>query len=156
MLGNDDDTDPAHNEDPGKISESPSPTKAQDPINASSSAGDISNTFRSSSVPAPSSMTQESPEVFCNTTDGDTDGRAGHRQHTPVTNIGDSKEPLDEFDWDDLEERFCMKMEECGKVEKELEEEFGEWLEVRHGSRTKLGGRESRADWLGKGIQGLE
>lgn len=156
MSGNDDNTNPARDEGPANTFETPSPTKAQDHINISSSAGNISPSFRSSSVPAPSSMTQESPQVVCSTPNADTDGQNGHHQPTPVTKVGDSKEPLEDFDWDDLEERFCRKMEECGEVEKELEGEFGEWLEVCSGSRIKLGGRRSRANWLGKGIQGLE
>lgn len=45
-------------------------------------------------------------------------------------NTDNPQEPIEEFDWDGLEERFWAKMEECKKVEEGLMEEFGELIEV--------------------------
>ncbi len=42
----------------------------------------------------------------------------------------DPKESLEPFGWDDLEERFLQKMEECRREEAEIEKEFREWCEV--------------------------
>ena len=81
-------------------------------------------------------MTLETPVVH-QSTDGDTADQNGRHQPLLVSQVGDSKEPLEDFDWEDLEERFCRKMEECGKVEKELETEFGEWQEVCSGPELK-------------------
>ena len=114
-----------------------SPTKAHDPVNATSLAGGEVPPFCPSSVPATSSMTLDPPHVS-RPTNGDTAGQNGRQQPSPVSQAGDSKEPLEDFDWNGLEERFCKKMEECGKVEKELEGEFNEWLQVCQESRLKL------------------
>ncbi|KAL8691403.1 MAG: hypothetical protein Q9218_003369 [Villophora microphyllina] len=42
----------------------------------------------------------------------------------------DPKQPLEAFQWDDLEERFLKEMEECQKGEEELERDFRGWCEV--------------------------
>ncbi|KAI4101278.1 MAG: hypothetical protein L6R37_005021 [Teloschistes peruensis] len=53
------------------------------------------------------------------------------RQKSPVEEAPiDPKQPLEAFGWDDLEERFLRKMEECQKGEEELEKEFRGWCEV--------------------------
>ena len=39
-------------------------------------------------------------------------------------------ESLEPFGWDDLEERFLQKMEECRRQEAEIEKDFREWCEV--------------------------
>lgn len=48
---------------------------------------------------------------------------------------GDGKdergEAVEEFEWDDLEERFLAKMEECRGVEEGIWQEFRGWVEVR-------------------------
>ena len=41
-----------------------------------------------------------------------------------------SKDALDDYDWQELENRFAGKMMECQRKEKELAKEFAEWLEV--------------------------
>ncbi|KAI4193342.1 MAG: hypothetical protein LQ350_008360 [Teloschistes chrysophthalmus] len=52
-------------------------------------------------------------------------------QKSPVEEAPiDPKQPLEAFRWDDLEERFLRKMEECQKGEEELEKEFRGWCEV--------------------------
>lgn len=65
-------------------------------------------------------------------------------------NMDNPQEPIEEFDWDGLEERFWAKMEECKKVEEGLMEEFGELIEVcflsflhrpvRNGGASSTGG----------------
>ncbi|KAL8932153.1 MAG: hypothetical protein Q9211_006492, partial [Gyalolechia sp. 1 TL-2023] len=42
----------------------------------------------------------------------------------------DPTESLEPFAWDDLEDRFLKKMEECARKEEEIEKEFGEWCLV--------------------------
>lgn len=44
--------------------------------------------------------------------------------------LGDSKDALEAYDWDELEERFHAKMEVCAKREEGIQEEFNELLEV--------------------------
>ncbi|KAL8884534.1 MAG: hypothetical protein Q9192_006823, partial [Flavoplaca navasiana] len=39
----------------------------------------------------------------------------------------DPQELLEPFGWDDLEERFALKMEDCRRQEAEIEKEFQEW-----------------------------
>ncbi|KAL8826745.1 MAG: hypothetical protein Q9191_003613, partial [Dirinaria sp. TL-2023a] len=55
--------------------------------------------------------------------------------HTPKPmpeddTLGSSKDPLEEYSWAELEERFAARMEECGLKEVEIWKEFQEWLEV--------------------------
>ena len=42
----------------------------------------------------------------------------------------DPKESLEPFEWDDLEDRFVQKMEECQRQEADIEKEFREWCQV--------------------------
>ena len=151
MSENEDRIRPAGGESPANASNPPSPTKAQDSINVSNFADETSPAIHSSSVPVPSSITLDSPQALRHPTNGDTVDQHGRHQPSPRTQVGDSKEPLDDFDWDDLEERFHQKMAECGKVEKELEGEFNEWLQVCLGYQVEMssgltgnGGRFSR------------
>ena len=51
-------------------------------------------------------------------------------QPPSASTVDDPNQPLEAFDWDDLEARFCAKMEECKKVEEEIGEEFRRWVEV--------------------------
>ncbi|KAL8708316.1 MAG: hypothetical protein Q9220_006791 [cf. Caloplaca sp. 1 TL-2023] len=46
------------------------------------------------------------------------------------TDVIDPKATLEPYQWDELEERFVRKMEECGKREEEIEMEFREWCLV--------------------------
>ena len=41
-----------------------------------------------------------------------------------------SKDALEDYDWQELEDRFAAKMIECQKKEEELGKEFAQWLEV--------------------------
>ena len=45
--------------------------------------------------------------------------------------LGSSKDPLKDYGWEDLEQRFATRMEECKKHEEALGQEFNEWLKVR-------------------------
>ena len=45
-------------------------------------------------------------------------------------NMENAKEKLEDFDWDGLEERFWVKMEECRKVEEGIRGEFEELIQV--------------------------
>ncbi|KAL8857987.1 MAG: hypothetical protein Q9178_005447 [Gyalolechia marmorata] len=55
-----------------------------------------------------------------------TSGQGNGAEKEPI-NPSESLEP---FGWDDLEERFLQKMEECRRQEAEIEKEFREWCEV--------------------------
>lgn len=44
--------------------------------------------------------------------------------------LGDSKDALEAYDWEELEERFHAEMEVCAKREKGIRDEFNELLEV--------------------------
>lgn len=41
-----------------------------------------------------------------------------------------SKDALEDYDWQELENRFAGKMMECQRKEQELAKEFAEWVEV--------------------------
>ncbi|KAI4141462.1 MAG: hypothetical protein L6R39_005322, partial [Caloplaca ligustica] len=41
----------------------------------------------------------------------------------------DPKEPLEAYTWDELEEHFLTKMEECRSEEAEIEREFRGWID---------------------------
>lgn len=53
-------------------------------------------------------------------------GQGNPMEEEPI----DPKELLEPFGWDDLEERFAEKMEECQRQEAEIEQEFREWCQV--------------------------
>lgn len=73
----------------------------------------------------PSSRTDVSPRL---------DPQAETLQQSSEQNVlvepVDPKEPIDDFDWDELEKRFHGKMTECKHVEEEIYEEFNNLLEV--------------------------
>ena len=48
----------------------------------------------------------------------------------PTAEVGSSRDSLGDFDWDDLEQRFCAAMEKFQKMEDEIREEYRQWLEV--------------------------
>lgn len=57
-----------------------------------------------------------------------------------------AKEKLKEFDWDGLEERFWVKMEECERVEEGIRGEFEELIQVFNAWTTAgAAGEEERA-----------
>ncbi|MCJ1455944.1 hypothetical protein MMC28_006301 [Mycoblastus sanguinarius] len=81
------------------------------------------NNQPSSPAPTTSSKTDTTSQA-----NNPQNGATGHGGYEP--DVGDSKEALEAYDWDDLEARFNAKMAECAKREWEIEDEFREWLEV--------------------------
>lgn len=57
-------------------------------------------------------------------------GPAGINGSLLTDDVGDSKDALEEFNWAELEDRFCAAMDKFKKTEAEIGEEFKEWLEV--------------------------
>lgn len=51
-------------------------------------------------------------------------------QQPSKTQLGNSKDALESYDWQELEDRFAAKMKECQKREEELGREFRQWIEV--------------------------
>lgn len=51
-------------------------------------------------------------------------------QHNSPVESRNPKEPIDDFNWDELEKRFHGKMIECRYAEEEIYEEFHNLLEV--------------------------
>ena len=45
-------------------------------------------------------------------------------------NTENAKEKLEDFDWEGLEERFWVRMEECRRVEEGIRGEFEELIQV--------------------------
>ena len=45
-------------------------------------------------------------------------------------NMENAKEKLEDYDWEGLEERFWVKMEECKRVEEGIRGEFEELIQV--------------------------
>ena len=48
----------------------------------------------------------------------------------PQDNLGSSKDPLDTYDWTELEDRFHAEMEKCANREIGIQEEFNELINV--------------------------
>ena len=44
--------------------------------------------------------------------------------------IENAKEPIEDFSWDDLEDRYRERMQECEKTEAALYKEFQNWMKV--------------------------
>lgn len=77
----------------------------------------------------PSSRTDVSPR-----NDPQADMPRQSAQQNSQAESNDPKEPIDDFDWVELEKRFHSKMKECEHVEQEIYEEFNNLLEVSHRS----------------------
>ena len=124
---------------------SPPPTSAQEPptklTQPSPTTQDPSNhsppPHRSSSVQPPSFTTDASALISQNASIS-TNGR--NPQSKSIQNdqaslqqgqdIGVSKDALEAYDWDALEEKFHAEMEICAKREVEIQAEFDELLHV--------------------------
>ncbi|KAL8650585.1 MAG: hypothetical protein Q9210_003733 [Variospora velana] len=106
------------------------------------------------------------------TVDDSTNGTPGPQvppsgQETAATEgtVIDPKEPLEPYGWDDLEERFLKKMEECQVREGEIEKEFREWIDVfqawasttrEHEEERAHKRLRTRMAWVQNSEQGLE
>ena len=58
----------------------------------------------------------------------------GHKDQPSIQqeqDLGDSKDALEAYDWEEFEERFHAEMEVCAKREEGIQDEFNELLEVR-------------------------
>ena len=86
---------------------------------------------RSSSAPAPSSKTDIATETPTDT------NAVPNSPNTQIDqaqllqeDLGSSKDPLEAYDWAELEERFHAEMEKCANREDGIQEEFNELLKV--------------------------
>lgn len=71
------------------------------------------------------SMTNATSE----TTNGTQNGY--HEDVEPTADqLGNPRDALDDYNWQELEERFAARMRECEARETELGREFREWVEV--------------------------
>lgn len=84
---------------------------------------------QSSPTPAPRSQTNVSNNDSAHPSNGG-GGPKGKNGSPSTDDVGDSKDVLEEFGWDDLEDRFCAAMDKFKKIEEDIGEEFREWLEV--------------------------
>ncbi|KAL8732620.1 MAG: hypothetical protein Q9166_002595 [cf. Caloplaca sp. 2 TL-2023] len=55
---------------------------------------------------------------------------SGQSSTTEKENVINPKDPLEPFAWDDLEQRFVQKIEECQRQEVEIQKDFREWCHV--------------------------
>ena len=115
---------------PTSVQEDP-PTSYQPQKVAQEPLEDSSTQTRSSSLPAPSSKTDipsEAPtdtNAIPNEPDPQTD-----QAQLPQEDLGSSKDPLEAYEWTELEERFHAEMEKCADWEYGIQEEFDELLKV--------------------------
>ena len=109
----------------------PTSTQEQPPTIAHEPLDDSSPQPRSSSLPAPSSKTAISSEAPIDT-DAVPNGpdTQTNQASLPQEDRGISKDPLEAYDWDELEERFHAEMEKCTNQEDEIQGEFHELLRV--------------------------
>ena len=129
-TGHDTNTEQTPSPNPTSIQEDPPPshqphTVAQEPIE------DSSTQPRSSSLPAPSSKTDISSEapLSTNAIQNEPNPQTDQAQ-LPQEDLGSSKDPLEAYDWTELEERFHAEMEKCADREDGIQEEFDELLRV--------------------------
>lgn len=112
------------------------PTSGQ-PLSQSADEG--SPSAHSSGRTSPGQQASPTPgprsQISVSTNDPDPHSTGGNgpdgKHGSPRANdVGDSKDGLEEFDWADLEDRFCAAMDKFKLIEEEIGEEFQEWLEV--------------------------
>lgn len=90
---------------------------------------------RSSSVPAlgqkdtKSLLLMEKASDMANSQGPESNGHPPPPQE-PEPDLGSSKDSLEAYDWDELEQKFHIEMEKCEEVEKGIQGEFDELLEV--------------------------
>ncbi|KAL9117276.1 MAG: hypothetical protein Q9187_006188 [Circinaria calcarea] len=68
-------------------------------------------------------------------TTGPLTGTRQRDQHTmadpsPLTEMGDPKDAIEPFDWEQLEERYLKKISECEEAEQAIYQEFNYWIKV--------------------------
>ncbi len=107
------------------------PTSYQAQAVAHEPLGDSSTQPRSASPPALSSKTEIPSEAPTNT-HAIPNGQNTQIDQTqlPQEDLGSSKDPLEAYDWAELEERFHAEMEKCANREDGIQKEFDEPLKV--------------------------
>ena len=75
--------------------------------------------------PSPKTATSSQPDNVVDMVDQN----AASTPQAVVQDIN-PRDVMDEYGWDDLEERFLARMGECRKKEEEINMEFREWLKV--------------------------
>lgn len=80
---------------------------------------------------SPQPESDPSPQVNGNSNENHGDKDVPEIEKSTKEPIPISKEPLDNYSWEDLEQRFASTMEECTKSEETLGQEFNELLKVR-------------------------
>ncbi len=85
------------------------------------------------------SLSTES-ESAQSTTNGAQNGQDRDQVGDGEAVVGPSKDPLEGFDWDELDERFAAAMDRFRKEEEDVQEEFREWLKVTLSIRKKMWG----------------
>lgn len=80
---------------------------------------------------SPQPNSDPSPQVNGNSNENHGDKDAPEIETSAEEPVPSSKEPLDDYSWEDLEQRFASKMVECTKSEETLGQEFNELLKVR-------------------------
>ena len=118
-------------EQPPTSTQEQPPASSQPQTVAHEPLDDSSKQPRSSSLPPPSSKTDISPEAPIDT-DAIPNGpdTQTNQAQLPQEDLGSSKDPLEAYDWDELEERFRTEMEKCANQEEEIQGEFHELLKV--------------------------
>lgn len=99
-------------------------------------SGRTSSGQQSSPTPAPRSQTHVSNNDPAHQSNGGSEPK-GRNGSPSINDVGDSKDVLEEFGWDDLEDRFCAAMDKFKKIEEDIGEEFREWLEVEFYSEIR-------------------
>ena len=107
------------------------PTSHQPQAVAHEPLEDSSTQPRSSSPPTLSSKTDISSEapISSNAISNAQNPQIDQTQ-LPQEDLGSSKDPLEAYDWAELEDRFHVEMEKCANREDGIQEEFDELLKV--------------------------
>ncbi|KAK0515845.1 hypothetical protein JMJ35_001879 [Cladonia borealis] len=119
-------------------SPNPTPTQEQPLSNSQPQTvsheplSDFSPQPRSSSLPAPSSKTNISSKAPTSTNPipNGPNIQPNQTQLPPQEDLDNSKDPLEAYDWAELEERFHAEMERCGLREDAIQVEFNELLKL--------------------------
>lgn len=115
----------------GSASPTSNPPLPHDVNEGTSVPGRASPNVQATSAPAPSSETGGTPSSTETNHQAQSVTQQNDANHSlSTTGLGDSKDPLGEFDWNDLEVRFCAAMEGFKKIEDEISDEFKRWLDV--------------------------
>ena len=77
----------------------------------------------------PSSRTDGSPR-----NDHQFDADGGIRAQTATTRETNPKDPIEGFDWAELEQRYLARIHDCEQAEKDIYDDFQQWYQVRHDS----------------------